>query len=252
MLRAGVFIALMLSAICCRKAEPTRPAPVGEFELVWRDDFAELSSARWSVADWTFDRNLCEFTPAQVSVKEGVLRLGIANKPYWGAEVFTRERYRYGKFEIDIKPVCPPGVVASFFLMHNQTDWEGRSVDWYEIDIEFPGSTREVSYALHYGQNGGIRSTAQSVELDFDAGDDFHRHTIIWKPDSIAFAIDGRRTAVFTDPAVTAELAEAMSIHMNYWISESEGWVGRFNPAVLPIQTAYRSAAYYRYRPMIE
>ncbi|MDZ7315278.1 MAG: family 16 glycosylhydrolase [candidate division KSB1 bacterium] len=239
------------------------PTDNTDFPLVWQDQFTDLDRRRWALGDWTFNYNLCEFSPAMVQVTAQGLELRIAQKgadkgkyrekPYWGGEVYGLERYLYGRFEVEMKPFCPPGVVASFFLMYDERDGQGNNIDWYEIDIEFPGSTRKISYALHYGEGGGIKSVVKEVPLDFDASDRFHHYAIVWKPDSIYFTIDNRLSAEFTEPYVLNQLNQAMNIRMNYWVSESKEWVGRFYPSVLPITSLYRSVAYRRYqktRPM--
>ena len=259
-LRCFAAIFLLSALLFCKKpTNETPPLSSGEFSLLWNDDFTTLSSSRWAAANWSFNRNLCEFSPAMVKMADGVLGLGIQKKgaekgrhpekPYWGAEIYTHARFGYGKFEAVMKPVCPPGVVVSFFLMQIENDIDGREVDWYEIDIEFPGSSRQVSYALHWGEKGVLKSTSQVVDLPFDAAEDFHTYAIIWKPEAIVFTIDGEQTAEFSDAKIMAELNQPMTVRMNYWVSESADWVGRFYPSVLPLETYYRSVACYRYNP---
>jgi MYXO-CTERM domain-containing protein len=45
------------------------------FVLDWTDDFNTFDAARWSKANWTFDGNLVDFDPNNVTVKDGALVL---------------------------------------------------------------------------------------------------------------------------------------------------------------------------------
>ena len=223
--------------------------------LVWEDTFENGINSRWHVADWSFDNNLCEFNSRMVNLEENQLVLAISkkerdgnypNKPYWGAEVYTAERYQYGRFKVLLKPNSPPGVITSFFLMDGVYD-QGTLVDWFEIDIEFPGSTTTISYALHWMVNGELKSTSKSVHLGFDAAEALHEYLIEWTANSIEFLVDGTSSAIFNDRTVLNELQHPMSIHMNYWVSASAGWAGTFDDRKLPIRTIYDTIAYYKF-----
>ena len=75
-------------------------------------------------------------------------------------------------------------------------------------------------------------------------GKDFHDFEIKWSRNAIIFMIDGKESHKFDNPAVMKELAHPMSVHMNYWISESVSWVGRFDPSSLPLSTFYDSVSF--------
>jgi beta-glucanase (GH16 family) len=238
----------------CNKNAPTTKSDDSSGKLLWTDDFDQLSE-RWRIADWTFANNLCEFSPKTVRATSGMLYLGIQKKiesgsypekPYLGAEVYTTEEYLYGKFVVRMQPNSPPGVVTSFFLMNGVYD-DGELVDWFEIDIEFAGRTNSVSYALHWMTNGELHSTSQVVPLDFDAADAMHGYAIEWRADSIRFFVDDRLSATFEEATILQELQHPMSIHMNYWVSNSQGWVGEFDESRLPIKSSYDEVAYNQF-----
>lgn len=251
-------ICVSLILIDCDSDESVTTPQTGnsDFTLMWKDEFESSLGSRWNIANWTFGNNRCEFGRNMVSIDEGALHLGIArkvenrgkypDKPYWGAEVYTSEEYQYGKFETVMQPLTPSGVVTSFFLMNGIYDPDGNMLDWFEIDIEFPGTTKRISYALHWFENGQLNSTAKEVELEFDASDAPHTYSIVWQPDSIAFFVDSTQTALFDNPNIMKQLQHPMSIHMNYWVSNSSAWVGPFYESVLPIQTVYESVAFYK------
>ena len=253
-----LFFALFyLMATSCSTKNPSQPGTtLSTCKLVWQDRFQSGLGNRWSVADWTFDHNLCEFSSNMVSVADGRLSLGVARKsinkgkypqkPYWGAEVYTSSTFQYGRFETVMQPNSFPGMVTSFFLMAGVYDVDESLLDWYEIDIEFAGRTDEISFALHWMTDKKLQSTVKKVNLEFDAAKGFHTYGIEWTPTAIQFLIDGKAAAIFDDPAIMKELQHPMSIHANYWVSDNPDWVGEFHDSVLPQQTAYTSIAYYK------
>lgn len=47
------------------------------FELAWRDDFDTFNASRWNTANWTFAENRADFSPENVTVKNGYLVLSM-------------------------------------------------------------------------------------------------------------------------------------------------------------------------------
>ncbi|MBN1559867.1 family 16 glycosylhydrolase [candidate division KSB1 bacterium] len=238
----------------CDSSSPTVPADEPSCTLVWEETFDEGLGGRWRIADWTFDNNLCEFSSRMVNIEDDQLVLAIskkerggsfADKPYWGAEIYTTAKYQYGLFKTLLKPNSPPGVITSFFLMDGVYE-QDVLVDWFEIDIEFPGSTTTISYALHWMVNGELKSTSTSVSLGFDAAVALHEYAIEWTASSIRFLVDGTVSATFNDATIMRELQHPMSIHMNYWVSASPAWAGAFDERKLPLRTIYDSVSYYK------
>ena len=54
------------------------------FNLLWRDDFNNLNTARWGLANWTFNENRVDFSPDNIVVKEGVLVLALTHESATG------------------------------------------------------------------------------------------------------------------------------------------------------------------------
>lgn len=227
----------------------TIQGPAASRGAAWTDSF-DARDPRWILGDWTFDQNLCRFDAEHAVVTNGTLSLSItragpgSDRPYRSAEAYTAEEYQYGRFKVRMKPCSPPGVVTSFFLMHIDFDASWKALDWYEIDIEFPGKTDTVSYALHWMTDGVHRSVGKEIKPGTDLSAGFHDLEIVWRKDSVSFLIDGKPSHAFDDPAVMKELRHPMSVHMNYWISESVPWVGKFDPSGLPLATLYDSVSY--------
>ena len=109
---------------------------------------------------------------------------------YYSGSIGTRERFRYGKFKTRIQGAAQKGTVTSFF-----TFWQGEpglpwsSSRWEEIDIEIVPSVEEnpfftnLIYAYH--QMDG------AYHPNFDPGTEYHDYEIVWKPDYIAWSLDG-------------------------------------------------------------
>lgn len=47
------------------------------FSLKWQDDFTTFDAKKWDTANWTFDENLVDFSPENVTVKDGILVLSL-------------------------------------------------------------------------------------------------------------------------------------------------------------------------------
>jgi beta-glucanase (GH16 family) len=52
-----------------------------QFKLKWADDFDDWDSGRWSKASHTFKENLCDFTPENARVQNGMLVLSLSQSP---------------------------------------------------------------------------------------------------------------------------------------------------------------------------
>lgn len=51
-----------------------------DFQLSWRDDFDSLDPSRWGTADWTFAENSADFTPSNVTTRDGYLVLSMTHE----------------------------------------------------------------------------------------------------------------------------------------------------------------------------
>lgn len=230
----------------------------GRFVKSWLNDF-NSESEDWGRGDWIFDTNECEFTPQMAVIKDGLLRLGImpvnskevSRKDYWGGEYFKDiEPVQYGRFAVRMKPQVPKGVVASFFLAHYDFNDDYTGMDENsEIDIEFCGASNEVQLAIHYVNKEGdmIHADAPIIKLDKDISENFHLWEIEWMPNHIKYYLDGELIHTVLDQEVLEEMEFPMTTRMNYWISNSVPWVGKFNKDTLPLVTYYDYVAFYKW-----
>lgn len=226
-----------------------------------KDYVAEFNNdaSGWNRSTWSFDGNLCEFNPANISFDEGFLHLTISekdtqdagnypDKPFWGAEYYNSNEFGYGRYRIRMKPNSPPGVITAFFLYY--AEWDNSFQTQYElneIDIEFVGVPDKVNFTLHWlDDEDGRHAHGEVVELGFDAGTDYHVWEIEKTPWHVAFYVDDEKICSFDDPVEVAEQSHPQNISLNYWVSGSSGWAGEFDTTSLPLSTTYDYVAFYR------
>lgn len=58
----------------------TYNSETGTFDDGWRDDFDTFDTTRWAKANWTFDTNRVDFSPENVTVKDGILFLALTKE----------------------------------------------------------------------------------------------------------------------------------------------------------------------------
>lgn len=196
----------------------------------------------------TFPGNQASFSNEGLILgKEGFeLQIDNANKgekPYLSGAFTSVRSFGYGRFEADIKVARGSGLVTGFFLH--------RSAPRQEIDFEFPGNDLRVMIVNVYfnpGDEGtamayGYRGAPCLIDLGFDAGEEFHRYAIDWRPDRIAWLVDGKilHERVSWDPTPIPHLP--MSLHANLWAPRSEDLAGRVNAQSLPTRAVFKNVA---------
>jgi hypothetical protein len=149
--------------------------------------------------------------------------------------------FRYGRFEVEIRAAPGSGLITGFFL-HRDTPRQ-------EIDVEFAGADPRRMLANVYfnpGDDGtamgfGFRGAPCRIDLGFDATTDFHLYAIDWRPDRVAWLVDGRvvHERVGWDPTPIPHLS--MRVHANLWAPRSEDLAGRIDERALPAAAAFRN-----------
>ena len=162
-----------------------------------------------------------------------------------GAQVSTRAAYLYGRFETRMQSAPGNGVVSSFFQynLDLNCNWPAEN---NEIDIEMTGNRdNSVQFTTHYP---GPWSVTEIVPTPFNPHAGMHDYAFEWAPGVVRWFIDG--TLAFTqDAAHVNNLMYPMRILMNLWAADAPGWVGPWDPAVLPVQSSYEFVRYYAYTP---
>ena len=212
------------------------------FTLVWQEDFDSLNLDRWAIGTHTWNENMAEFVPENITFADGVMTLHLTDKPtderkYSGAEYRTKESYLYGKFVVRMKGAPGSGVISSFFTYHDPPD----DPTWSEIDIEFLGKdTNIIQFNPWWGWWPNCEP--EIYDLPFDAAEDFHVYTFEWTPEKILWTVDGEVYHTFTKNV--ANLPQ--KIMMNIWISSNTEWAGPLDTKTLPTTAQYDYVEYHR------
>lgn len=199
------------------------------------DRFAALNTNRWHVADGWSDGSWHEndWQAEQISVSHHGMAITLdrngpgAPKLFSSGAMSTYESFQFGYFEVRMRVARGEGLVTGFFTY---TRPDGRST-WEEIDIEILGrDTRklEVAYHLHG------RARGRTIDLGFDAADDYHTYAFEWTPDALRWYVDNKMVHEERHPAVqNMRRGQQLFIHM--WNSaELYRWVGLIDPAEAP------------------
>jgi hypothetical protein len=221
--------------------KPLQSTCISPFTLVWYDDFDSFDTSRWEKATHTWDENLAQFVPENITFADGIMTLHLTDEPtsqrqYSGAEYRTKESYLYGKFVVRMKAAPVSGVISSFFTYRDPPD-----PTWNEIDIEFLGKDTTL---IQFNPWWDWWPNCEPVTYDipYDAADSFHEYTFEWTPDYIRWTVDGDTYHVFRGDGV--ELSQ--KIMMNIWISSNTDWAGPFRPADLPANAQYDYVQYHQ------
>ena len=114
-----------------------------------------------------------------------------ASFSYYSGSIRTNENFRYAKFKARIQGSGQKGTVTSLF-----TFWRGGGgyggwtrAGWEEIDVELVPSVQDNPFFTNI-----IYANQQMdgyYHPNFDPGNDWHEYEIVWKPDYIAWSLDG-------------------------------------------------------------
>ncbi len=174
-------------------------------------------------------------------------KLNTSHVPLYGAEVYSLDKVKFGKFVMRMKMVSKPGVVSSFFTYDNES-WQG-GVPWREIDIEVVGKNPNQFQTNLITGNLAKRVHSENMHK-LENLDQFHEFTLTWTPNEISWAVDGKVVHVETadkSQQVVDMRDASQSYRMNIWVSEAAEWVGMFNLRGLPLYQYIDWVEYYRY-----
>lgn len=194
----------------------------------------------------TFPGNLASFARESLQHSDEGAQLMIdviksGPRPYRSGAFASARSFRHGRFEAEIRAAPGWGLLTGFFL-HRDTPRQ-------EIDIELAGTDPRRMLANVYfnpGDDGtamgfGYRGSPCRIDLGFDATADFHLYAIDWRPDRVAWLVDGRivHERFGWDPTPIPHLS--MRLHANLWAPRSEELAGRIDERALPATAAFRN-----------
>lgn len=166
-------------------------------------------------------------------------------KPYKGAEIYSAESTKYGRYVMRMRVAEGSGLLSTFFTYKNGSEVSGAV--WEEIDIEVLGKNdayqmqSNIIVGLPRQTTEGLHTAAQSL------ADDYHTYVLEWTPDYVAWFIDGQQVRRINGSNFVTGLVNPQSMRFNIWASTSESWVGAFNPSILPVYQFVNYMEYYTY-----
>lgn len=172
------------------------------------------------------------FTPDQVDLSQGMLRLGMAQSKEGSkvvshdGEIISNQLYGYGTYTFVMRMASTSathdgagkvlsGDCSSAFLL-----W-GNSLT--EIDIEYLGSKPNSLYFTTWID----RNHKNTIEAHpGNVADGMHKYDIVWKPGIVQWYLDGKLVATSTKFVPT----HPATIRLNHWGTHNVGWGGLASP----------------------
>lgn len=192
-------------------------------QAAWEPTFVDnfngnsLDERSWIYGRQILPRRLQYYDRDAVSVRNGILRLGVLNRPEsdrpYTAGAITSQglfRQRYGHFEMRAKMPKGNGFWPAFWLMPEDGRWSS------EIDISefFGDKPNSVHNAFHYDfrlQNANSSTT----EVPIDLTESFNTYAVQWSPNRIDYLLNGRVTHSITERARVAKARSQMYVILN-------------------------------------
>jgi len=168
-----------------------------------------------------------------------------------GAELFSKDTVKYGRWEIRMQVAATPGSVSSFFTYYNNS-YLGDPEPWREIDIEILGKNALGFQSNLITGDAGSKNTSEVFhDQALSLAQSFHTYTLDWTPDSVVWRLDGK--TMRKDDASNSQVVDLrdhfQTYRMNLWASNSASWVGKLDAAKLPVVQVVNWMAYSSYTP---
>lgn len=154
-----------------------------------------------------------------------------------GAEIYSKDTVRFGRWEMRMQVAATPGSVSSFFTYHNDS-YMGLPEPWREIDIEVLGKNgKGFQSSMITGHASDKVYSEQFHNNTADLSKGYHTYELDWTPDSVVWRIDGVRVrkTVAPDQQVVDLRDHPQTYRMNLWASDQQAWVGKLDATKLPI-----------------
>jgi len=180
------------------------------------------------------------------------LSIGASAAGYFGAEVYSNEVFRYGRFEARMQMAAASGTVSSMFLYFNDS-YMGSATDltpWREIDIEILGKT-PGSFQSNMITGNAITQIMSPAHHDIIPSSDqtYHDYAMEWTPNYVAWFLDGVEVRRNTDQQTIDLQDHDQSLRFNLWSSTTVSWVGSWSDAPLPLHQFITSVRVLAYTP---
>lgn len=167
-------------------------------------------------------------------------------KPYKAAEVYTKQTYKYGRYEMRMKVAKVSGILSTFFTYKNGSEISGNT--WEEIDLEVFGKNNATQWQSNViiGVTPNVTRTEGVHTAAASLADDYHTYALEWTPEYIAWYVDGDQVRRITGGSFVTSLVSNQDMRFNIWPCNVSAWAGTFSDSVLPL---YQFVNYIDYRP---
>jgi len=169
-------------------------------------------------------------------------------KPYKAAEIYSKQTYKYGRYEMRMRVAKGSGVLSTFFTYKNGSEQAG--VFWEEIDIEIFGKNNATQWQSNViiGTNRPTSKTEGVHTMPYSLGDGYNTYVLEWTPNYIAWFVNGTQVRRINGGQFVTSLTNPQDIRFNLWAANIAEWVGAFNPNILPV---YQFVNYIEYKPYV-
>ena len=176
----------------------------------------------------------------------GFMASMVQAKPYKAAEIYSKQAYKYGRYEIRMRVAKGSGVLSTFFTYKNGSEQSG--VFWEEIDIEVFGKNNATQWQSNViiGTNRPTTKTEGLHTTGFSMGDAYHTYVLEWTPSYIAWFVDGAQVRRINGGQFVTSLTNPQDLRFNLWAANIAEWVGPWIDSILPV---YQFVNYIEYKP---
>lgn len=167
-------------------------------------------------------------------------------KPYKAAEIYSKQTYKYGRYEMRMRAAKGSGVLSTFFTYKNGSEQPGTF--WEEIDIEIFGKNNATQWQSNViiGTNRPTTKTEGVHTMPYSLGDGYNTYVLEWTPSYIAWFVNGTQVRRINGGQFVTGLTSPQDLRFNLWAANIAEWVGAFNPNILPV---YQFINYIEYKP---
>lgn len=198
-----------------------------------------------------------ETVPASTSIAEGcpnaagtLVPKAVLAKNYKGGEMRTKEnKFRYGRYEVRMKPPTQGRYVATMF-----TYYTPRCKHWREIDVEPTGSTSanyitNVFYTNNEDQWRDGISASGTAQAGASPTTGWNTYVIDWLPTKITWYYNGAVVRSYNQTTGIEIPQLSSKIMMNFWIPAAitGGLGGDATKNTFPMTHEYEWFKYYRW-----
>lgn len=194
--------------------------------------FPNIDLSHWYISHgWANgSHQSCTWRSDHIEAKGGYLFLKLSDqktpeRDYSCAEIQSKKRYGYGRYEARMRTAVGSGLNTAFFTYIGPS----QGVEEHdEIDFEFIGKKNNLLQVTYH--RAGRQAKVVDINLPFNPSEDFHTYRFDWLPDQISWYVDGK--LVYQTPETEADdiPVHQSKIFFSLWSGAKSinDWLGPF------------------------